>query len=515
MKKKKGPETPNPETPSAPTTATVLEASAKEELAKIVEDSKLYFNEDGTPTGVQPEVMPEEESEAAEDTSEESELIELDNKEKRPSQQAIMEILVDHMNGGASGEAVFGRRYPWKTLYHVEVSPEGTRQVLLELPGKVLRYVNADMVSSEIYKFTHRLPRTVYKHYKVDMQKVRKIYDYWLMTKDPLKDPIHPVLQKDTPGYCFHRFDFNMEDKPTEIFDYIMGGIGHNREAVLAFIGSMFDSKSTLQQYCWLIGPGGDGKGSLFRILKQLFADAYVGITTEKNQLDKYWASSLLGKRLAVCGDTRNLDFINESIFMAITGGDAVAVRSMRKSAYSAHLPCLFMLGANAYPNINSGGASFRRAIIATFTRKEEDKVWFENFEARLWEERAGILFKCWAEWKKMRHLHRIPVDTARLMDHAADTEEDFQVLFDSYFDLRTDGFCTAMEVKQSLDKEKFPMSSVRIGAWKRWLTTKFGIKAKDQVVVDGQRTRVYPGMCLRGSFPSNIPLSQRREEEF
>lgn len=493
-------------------TATSPEPSAREALQEILAQSKEFFNADGTEKDSTPPPPPADTSSKEDPPA--TIFVADSGKEKKPSFQAIMEGIVDHINGGATGEVIFGKHYPWKTIYHVEVSPEGERQVLVELPGNVLRYVTQTMVMSEIYRFTDRLPRIAYRHYKMDSAKVKKIFEYWLMTKTPLTEKIHPVLQKDTPGYCFHRFDFNMEDRSTEIFDYIMDGLGHNREAVLAFIGSMFDPHQTLQQYCWITGPGGDGKGSLFRVLKRLFDEAYVGITTEKNQLDKYWASSLLGKRLAVCGDTRNLDFINEPIFMQITGGDAVSVRAMRKSAYSAHLPCLFLLGANAYPNIGSGGAAARRAIIANFSRKAEDKVHFENFEARLWDERAGILYKCWAEWKKVRHLQRIPVDMAQLQERASATEEDFQVLFDTYFVLNDRGYCTAMEVKQALDKEKFVVSNVKVAAWKRWLEINYGVTAV-RMQLSGVTCRVYKGMSLIGATPSRVPISDREEKEF
>jgi ribosomal protein S6E (S10) len=419
---------------------------------------------------------------------------------KKISFQRVMEVIADQMNNGAAGNIVFGENtFPHK--FHVEISDEGEKIILEELDNKVMKYVSENRVIDAVLKYIDAYPRQTHKNYKIDHDKAKKIFKFWRAITKPFPEVIHPILQKDTPGYTFHRLDFNMEERPTEIFDYLVDGLDTNKEAFLAYLGSLFDPRKTLQQYLWISGNGGDGKGAIFRLLARIFAQSYVSVTTEARHIDKHWQSKLVGKRLAVCGDTKNLEFINSSIFMQVTGGDHVTVRPMYKAEYTTHLNTMFIFGANADPAITTEDSGKRRAIICRLDRGEYQH--FDNFEERIWEERGGILFKCWEAWKKVRDKPRIPVDEESLQRLGEDTEEYWQYLLERYFEVGRNLEVSSVDVQKCLNLERKNLTNQEKGAWKRWLKRVHGIGSV-QRKEGGRNIKVYVGMCERGKNESD-----------
>jgi len=411
--------------------------------------------------------------------------------EKKIAFYAICETYSSLLNHGAVADVTLPMSF--KKKYHVEVSEEGERVVLQEMKGMVMRYMSENAVIDDLVAYSHLLPDE-YKAFKLDHEKAKKIMKYWKAITPNFPHKIKPILQKDTSGYTFHRLDFNMVKMETPTFDYLLEALDTNQEAFLAYIGALFDPGKTQQQYLWLSGGGGDGKGSLFRLLHRIFNHSYVSITTENRHIDKYWQSSLIGKRLAVCGDTKNLDFINSSIFMQVSGGDHVTVRPMYARAYTAELNTMFIFGANADPAITTEDSSQRRAIICKVQRGG-DGVFIDGYEEKLWEERAGIVYRCMEAWRKVRHLIRIPVDEESLQNLGEDTEEMHQQLVDRYFEVGEGLSIPSSTVITILKEgEKRPPTNIEMGAWKRFLVRAHGIKfGRDRA--EGRQTKMYLGL--------------------
>jgi hypothetical protein len=403
-------------------------------------------------------------------------------------------IGVDHL----PSSTMYFREREFPDKYHIELSPEGVATLIRELPRGVMEYVSEERFISAVVKFCDSIEDTHPAHW-CDHDKAKRFVAYWKDMTSPFPQKIHPVLQYSTPGYTWHRLDFDMKEEETPTFDYLVETLDTNKHAFMGFIGALFDSAVTLQQYLWITGDGGDGKGALFRLLSKIFGDSYTSIDTDLKNVDKYWASALLGKRVGVAGDITNLDFINSSTFKGVTGGDHVSIRRMHRESYTVHLNTMFILGANADPFITSEGSGLRRAIIC---RMDKNKYrYIENFEGRLWDERAGIVFRCvmrWREFKK-ENPYKIPVDEARHLDLASSTEERHQYYVDEYFQIASGLEISASRVIAALNEEKRPLNNQAMGAWKRFLERVHGVECRTtrEKGVSGTKKR-YFGMGLR-----------------
>ena len=424
-------------------------------------------------------------------------MAEKEKKENKIPFYQVTENFMAVLNQATTGNSplakvIFGNHnFPHK--FHVESSEEGIKIFIEELSDGVVRYVPEERVVDSLSAFITNLPADKFKAYKMDWDKARKVIRSWKAAKPDFPHEIKPILQKDTSGYTFHRLDFNMEEMETPTFDYLVEAIQTNGEAFMAYIGAMFDPIKTPQQYLWLSGSGGDGKGAIFRMLKKIFNRSYVSISTENRDVDKYWQSSLVGKRIAICGDTKNLDFINRSIFMQVSGGDPVSIRKMQKEAYTVELNCMFVFGANADPNISTEDSGKRRAIICHLDR---DKYRFiKNLEEKLWLERSGIVQKCWDAWKKVRSKPMIPVDKESLAELGASTEEFQQQIFDRYLVADEGAAISSSDLITLLkENERSMFSNQDYGTWKRWLHRTYGVQCK-RVRIDGGQKRLFSGI--------------------
>lgn len=422
--------------------------------------------------------------------------------EKKVPFQSVLRTYNSLISGGTLGGTIFPERiFPFE--FYAEESNEGERRLLRNLGDGVMTYVSETMLVNALLFFSSKLPEKEFKSYLLDADKAKKVAKYWLGSQSPFKQNIYPVLQKSTAGYCFHRLDFNKQKEDTEIFDYLCGSLDSNKEAFLAYLGALFDPNAKLQQFLWLSGTGGNGKGALLRLIARIFAQSYVSVTTENRHIDKYWQSSLVGKRVAVCGDTKNLDFVNSSIFMQVTGGDYVTVRPMYEKAYTTKLDTMFIFAANADPRTTSEDSAQRRAIICTLDKGKYQH--FDDFEERLWSERAGIVYKCVEAWNSIKHKKNIPVDTKKLEDLADQNEEEWEYLTNRYFEVDPQAEIDASLVMTILrEGEKKQLSSNQMADWKRYLKRIHGVtnvrKYRDSNRLS--KHRVYVG--LRERKPSD-----------
>ncbi len=249
-------------------------------------------------------------------------------------------------------------------------------------------------------------------------------------------DDVASVKFKSEHGMTWRKLDFdpNLDaGAPTPTWDAFAGRIlsESSRLALGAFIGSLFDPDITLQQYCWLVGEGRDGKGSLFRFLNKIFGNAATAFQTDPKDVDRYWSATFLGKRLGIASDVRNPDIIHQATFLQVTGGDAVSMRQMRKVATMEKLNCQLMLGSNVKPTITWEKAIRRRAIYIEFEERTAAEI--PNFEKLLWSERAAIVGKCMMSWDPYRCEEKIPVDPAIFDALAEENTSDWQNIAGDY----------------------------------------------------------------------------------
>lgn len=425
---------------------------------------------------------------------------------KKPSNQQLFVMFSNLMNGHPATLA-FGMP-PFPTKFHV-IEPEcGERLVAIELPGRVLLHVKENAVLCAIVSYGANLDEG-FHHYKWDVRKARDALNYWLAHTEPLKEDVRPVLQKDTPGYCWRRLDFNLADEPTPVFDKFLSWIKTNPEGFLAFTGALFDPHAPRQQYLWLHGEGEDGKGTWMRFLRKILGDAYVALYSDTKKVNQFFSSRLLGKRLGVFPDCKNLGFVTDELFMSLSGEDAVAVEKKNKDGYTADLQAMYMFSANALPRISSQKSDQRRAITCEFIRAEEDFI--EDLESKLWAERAGILHKCFAAWlvAKSANKNKIPVDRSVAAEIAEKNEEVFQGAFAKLLRNNEKGSVTPFELAQALHKEG--MHDFEIQRFKAWMERTHKIKSKRP---DNFKPRAYFGVSLKNTSGPNTEAPSPGDSE-
>lgn len=439
----------------------------------------------------------------------------MSNPPKTPKQE-LFQYVTDLMNGGHAGTQAVFEDNAFSDRFLVYEPEKGRRQVLIRLPGNVVAHVHQEAVVSAIVDFTGKLPAE-YSEYKFDYQKSVDCRNYWLHRTTPITEEIAPVLPLSGEGLTFHRLDFDPQEAETPLFDDFVSYFTHNQTAFMAFIGSLFDPKAPRQNYLWMQGEGGDGKGVMCRFLRQLFAHTFVACGSEGKN-DKFFNSRLIGKRVGVFQDTQNASFVTSETFMTLSGGDPVFVEQKGKDGFTVDIPTMFIFSSNQMPNITSSKAHRRRAIIAPLReRKEEDyNGQVSTYEKRFYEERSGIVFKCLKAWVEMLKEHgKMVFDTSIVDDVAQDFESKYEAILNEHFKmdlqnfvgvvLQTEVYSTLRKLGRFSDKE--------VGSFNRYVERK-GVQVMR--AEGGSRPRYYKGLSLiKGALGNAERIDAIKEETY
>lgn len=357
----------------------------------------------------------------------------------KPSNQEVYADYAGLINRTASSLAVFdGRTFPHEFV--VAQPDRGKYQVAEILPGKVVRWVPIEAVVKAITEFAADLPAKDFPFHVIDAGRAERAANHWMMQSPIFTDTIHPVLQKSQEGYCYHRLDFDAKDIPTPLFDGFLAHMRTNREAFLAWNGSLFDMKALRQTYLWLYGEGGDGKGVWCRFQRRLLAEAFVALNSETKHINQFFTARLVGKRLGIFQDCHSPAFVQSEMFMLLSGGDPVYVEEKGKMGYTTELLTMFMFSSNDLPDITGRKAHRRRAIICEMTPRTTYDGSKADYEDRFWAEREGILFKLLAAWKAMKSKHGEILADQEVVNEVVETSEEvMEHVFRDFFHHRDD----------------------------------------------------------------------------
>lgn len=303
---------------------------------------------------------------------------------------------------------------------------------------------------------------------------------------------------KGHPELTFNRFDFEVAEMPTPLFDDFLSRIETNREAFMAFLWSLFVHDDRGQQYLWIVGEGQDGKGSVVRLLRKLLQDAFVALDAK----DKYWLASCVGKRLGAFNDMVDVTFPMRSQFKQVTGQDPVNIEQKYKKSYSTVLDTKFIFTTNKELQITGQTSDIRRCILVRMVKNPHRPR--TDYEDKLWEERAGILFKCQKVYGKMMQEHgAIFVDQEAARDLAEVSELKFQVMFEKQFVVDHQSWMTREAVRRHLiDSRGSPISNHEHSEFKEWMKRAHGITEK-KIAEDGKALKVYLGLALFDTHPT------------
>ncbi|RKT47493.1 D5-like protein [Thiocapsa rosea] len=122
-------------------------------------------------------------------------------------------------------------------------------------------------------------------------------------------------------------YDYDEDGDCPRVKTWLLGAVGGDADTVellRAFLAALIRGGAHLQRFLHLIGPGGSGKGTFFRL-----ATALVGacntVSTDLKQLEqnRFEAATLYGKRLATIGDSDKYGG-SINVLKGITGQDPI-----------------------------------------------------------------------------------------------------------------------------------------------------------------------------------------------
>ncbi len=137
-------------------------------------------------------------------------------------------------------------------------------------------------------------------------------------------------------------------------------------KVILAFLNAILLSRSDLQKYLQLIGPGGSGKGTLMNLAVELIGEQNIYSTTfKKLAQNSFISASFYGKKLLLIPDA-DPDVKNLELFKSITGNDPLPYEEKYKQSRGTfRFTGMVIVSANQYMQIDDNSSAFQRRTIA------------------------------------------------------------------------------------------------------------------------------------------------------
>lgn len=325
----------------------------------------------------------------------------------------------------------------------------------------------------------------------------------WAMTA-PRLGKFPPSFSTSPDEITFLRIDLAKlldTQQSTPTWDNFLVRCGANAGALMAFTWSLFEQGDSYHdQYLFLKGPGGDGKGSYIRFLCRLFENnsgsdsAYAALSTE----DDRWVAQCVGKRLGTFNDINNTSIVMTTAFKNVTGRDPVTINQKYEKSYSTTLDTKFVLTTNKRISIGGDRSEQRRAIIINMQAIVES---IPNYESKLWQEAGGFLAKCKKAFGELYNKNSkiIKCDYEDFNLEKEEFEEFSIYLLEEFFVLDLDGEVACNSFYNAIKDEL--RGKYLVKDFKNYLYRDCGVKKLQRA--DG--TRIYRGIKLKGVSNQNI----------
>jgi hypothetical protein len=267
--------------------------------------------------------------------------------------------------------------------------------------------------------------------YFVKPKEAIEIIDGWKHRGKAI-DVKNQILFKDQLGYCFRRLPFQPTEGDTPTWDSVTSRMT-NADAFMAFVASIFHSGSYNQQYIWIYGEGGEGKGSIGRWLHKIFGSSYHSMSSIPRS--RFWKFSLIGKRCVVFSDWSNSNFVAGGDFKSMSGGDVQELEEKYGQCFNAFLNNKYIFFSNEKPNVASEASDLRRLIYCHIAPIDDSKKEYGAFETKLWEESSAFIYRCLSIYEKNCPDHSpIPFDHRQSLEIAEENESEYEGLMQGSF---------------------------------------------------------------------------------
>jgi len=204
-----------------------------------------------------------------------------------------------------------------------------------------------------------------------------------------------------------HRLEFDWEDEATcPLYEEVIKQTLDGDEKAIALFDeycglSLIDDMS-FQKVLFLKGPGGNGKGTLARVLRDMHNPNSVSSVAITDLNDERKRTSLVGKLINISGEQSRLNLVSDTYLKKITGGDPIDIRKLYgETQNNIMLSVRFLELVNEMPSTSDHSHALKRRIIILECPNKVNKPDFD-LDKKLHKERAGILRRWVAALKRL-----------------------------------------------------------------------------------------------------------------
>ena len=318
------------------------------------------------------------------------------------------------------------------------------------------------------------------------------------------------ILSWEKDDYAFKKFDPSVIVKgETPAWDEFLNRMDYP-EVFMAWIWCMFDPENMGRQVMWLRGPGTDGKSTACRVIQDYYgAHNCASITKDNLMSNRFFYSSLYGKRFLLASDTQNTKLITSTRLHNIVGGDPVSVEFKNKTAFTEVIYCRVLVTSNYSPEIdfsrkNEVSRTIRLDIKDLDVNYGDKGIW----EKKMFDEMPNLLYKCREQAKKICPTGvdlKLPAGLMEVMEEECSSSESIAI-FDyvaNYIIFEKDGNVSEDELDTSL-RDFLHVREIKKGislattmTRLKDLLTRRGAKRK-RITVNGKRVRGWTGIRVR-----------------
>lgn len=311
--------------------------------------------------------------------------------------------------------------------YYSSALAEGQRLVLRDIGDGVVIVSSRDAVAEDILNYV----MTLGEEFALDWRGCQAAADYWMREAPALPQPPHFRWLSD-PGLTFNRLPWEQGViGKTPTWDGLLARMS-NADAFRQWIGSLFVPEANHQQYVWLMGQGGEGKGSIDRFLHRVMGYGYRSEEPPQNS-DRFWTYFLIGARLVTFADCNAKGFPASGRFKSLCANDAVRCEEKGGRCFTTRLGARFAFYSNERPSLSTERADMRRIIYCEL--EEHGAAIDPHFEAKLWEEGGAFIAACLAAYHQACPQHGpILAETETIRAWVGSIEANLQDIFEENF---------------------------------------------------------------------------------
>lgn len=302
----------------------------------------------------------------------------------------------------------------------------------------------------------------------------------------------------------------------------------HSRGFFMAWVYSIFNAKNKGRQILYLRDGGYSGKSAVGNALADFIGRDRVAVFNPKG-INQFSGSIFHEKRLAVCLDSKNQNFLHDGFIHGLSAGDTQGVEYKGKTQISAKLYCKILVASNdAIEVLNQDNEESRIGYIAMKKAKPHIlKRYFKvnangelakdrdgdyirkgnnDFEGALIAELPEFLHYCKLAYEKLCPSDmdvEIPYEMKQLIRDSCVAKE--TMLFDKVIDKQLEfdpaykvlGYELKDCVVECLGRD---YSDFVFSALTKHLEKKYSVKRGQPVFPDGKRKSAYIGVRIKVS---------------